>query len=536
MLAYDKFLKFVGTCPIIKSAMLTRVKDTFHARLPSWALIIGLSTFGSICEAKQLYVPEPALERALCQALSVDRENLTESLVAEKLRFLEVNDSEIRNLQGLEGAVNLETLVLKDNLIQDLRPLAELANLRKLDLAGNKISSLRSLIPLSRSKMERRASELQASLNNYKTPKDQIPGMVLELTELVQRLKQGAWSLSVLDLSRNRLLGMTGIEHLTLLQHLNVSENALIDLEGISQLKRLVTLYAQANQLGRVEGYVDENRNRQYDPGETINDESGNGKRDVDPLVELRSLPSLVNLHLYGNLIQTTKSMADLPNLRVLLLGGNKIQQLEGIAQLSNLIRLSLSDNRLNDLTGIENLSSLEHLYLIENRICDLRPLAKLRTVRELRLQRNQFFEVDPLAQIEDLEILLLSNNLVFDPTPLLELKKLRRLSLSGNCMILEQERTEDFLTQMQLQGIKANVGEQKERSLSVENLVSSLIGHPFSNQRLGDYLEANGYFRLMDFVEDGGIAGEDKSLSYSTWETYLKTGKSLEEVPFPSK
>ena len=516
--------------------MHTRGKSRTYDQPLVWVRAMALLGLSCTAQAKQLYVPEPALERALCQALSVDRENLTESLVAQKLRFLEVNDAQIRNLQGLEGAVNLETLVLKDNLIQDLSPLSELANLRKLDLAGNRISSLQDLIPLSRSKMERRAFELQSSLKDYKTPKDQIPGMVLELSELVQRLKKGAWSLGVLDLSRNRLLGMTGIEHLTLLEHLNVSENALIDLEGIGKLKRLVTFYAQVNQLGRVESFEDENKNRQYDLGETINDESGNGKRDVDPLVELQSLPSLVNLHLYGNLIQTTKSMGNMPKLQVLLLGGNKIQQLEGIAGFPNLKRLSLSDNRLNDLTGIENLSSLEYLYLVENRICDLRPLAKLRKVRELRLQRNQFFEIDPLAKIEDLEVVLLSNNLVFDPTPLLQLKKLRKLSLSGNCMVLEQERTDDFLTQLRLQGIMSVVGEQKERSLLVENLVSSLIGHPNSNQKLGDYLEANGYFRLMDFIEDSAIAMEDKSLAYSTWESCLKSGKALEEVPFPSK
>ena len=61
-------------------------------------------------------------------------------------------------------------------------------------------------------------------------------------------------------------------------------------------MKRLVNLFAQNNQLGRVEGYVDENRNKKYDPGETINDESGNGKRDVDPLQEIQNFKSLVNL------------------------------------------------------------------------------------------------------------------------------------------------------------------------------------------------------------------------------------------------
>ena len=145
--------------------------------------------------------------------------------------------------------------------------------------------------------MERRASELQASSITIKRPKIKFQGWfwslrtcsTIKARSLVAQ-RSGSLAESLVRNDRDRAS--------YLLQHLNVSENALIDLEGTSQLKRLVTLYAQANQLGRVEGYVDENRNRQYDPGETINDESGNGKRDVDPLVELRHF-SLVNLHLW---------------------------------------------------------------------------------------------------------------------------------------------------------------------------------------------------------------------------------------------
>ena len=63
---------------------------------------------------------------------------------------------------------------------------------------------------------------------------------------------------------------------------MDVSNNALIDLEGVQNLKGLVNLYAQGNQLGRVEGFADRNRNKQFD-AETFTDESGNGKRDTDP-------------------------------------------------------------------------------------------------------------------------------------------------------------------------------------------------------------------------------------------------------------
>ena len=59
-------------------------------------------------------------------------------------------------------------------------------------------------------------------------------------------------------------------------------------------MKTLVTPYAQENQLGRVESYVDENKNKSYDLGEPIEDQSGNGKRDTDPLVELKVFRNLL--------------------------------------------------------------------------------------------------------------------------------------------------------------------------------------------------------------------------------------------------
>ena len=37
-----------------------------------------------------------------------------------------------------------------------------------------------------------------------------------------------------------------------------------------------------------------ENKNKAFDPGESFSDESGNGKRDTNPLIELSSLPKLI--------------------------------------------------------------------------------------------------------------------------------------------------------------------------------------------------------------------------------------------------
>ena len=106
------------------------------------------------------------------------------------------------------------------------------------------------------------------------------------------RINEGPWALRDLSLANNRLLGLTGVGSLTSLRYLGVSRNSLIDLEGVGRLKSLITLNAQRNQLGRVEAYVDVDKDKEYTVGvDEIKDESGNGKRDTDPLVEIQSMP-----------------------------------------------------------------------------------------------------------------------------------------------------------------------------------------------------------------------------------------------------
>ncbi len=476
------------------------------------------------------------LERELAKTLRVDRDKLTHELVAEKLTYFELNNAGLRDLTGLQSAENLRVLVLRDNLIQDISPLCNLPNLHKLDLSGNKISDLSPLSGLSLQKMQDEASQIQLKLSDYKTPKDEVASLIINLSELVERVRRGPWQLQELSLANNRLLGLSGIYHLKYLRHLDVSGNSLIDLEGVSSLINLVNFYAHGNQLGRIESYVDNNKNKSYDLGETINDESGNGKRDTDPLPEIRSLPKLVNLYLYDNLLKNISSLDDLPNLQTLLLSGNQIEEASVVGNFKKLRRLSLSDNRLNNLDGLGSLQEIEHLYLVENRICDLRPIVGLDTLKELRLQRNQFVDLSPLAHFEKLQALFLSNNFIYSIKPLLNLQNLKRLSLSGNCLDLENQTIREQLNLIRSRGTFLVSGNQKVRAVEAEQLVFSMIGHPRSNRLLGDYLELNGYLRLMDFVEDPNIDDQDKLSAYSSWKAALVNGTFRQDLPFPGK
>ncbi|MBT3668341.1 MAG: hypothetical protein HN548_12760 [Opitutae bacterium] len=483
-----------------------------------------------------MFVPEPMLEEALAKSLQVDRDSLTAELISEKLEYFELNNVGIRDLTGLESAKNLKVLVLRDNLIKDISPLSDLPHLQKVDLSGNRISSLSPFAGLSLKKMQDEIAQIRLKLSNYRTPKNEVAELVISLSEVVERLKRGPWQLKELSLANNRLLGLSGISHLSGLRLLNVSGNSLIDLEGIGSLKNLTTLYAHGNQLGRVESYVDQNKNKTYDLGEPIGDESGNGKRDTDPLIEIQNLPNLVNLYLYDNLLKNVSSLIGLPKLQILLLSGNQLEMVRSLGSFKQLKRLSLSDNRINSLTGLEDLPVIEHLYLVENRICDLRPIQRLTSLKELRLQRNQFINVKPLSGFEKIQVLSLSNNFIYSIKPLSGLKNLKRLSLSGNCLDLDNKFNQDQLSEIRSRGVYLFVGNQKQRVIEAEQLVFSMIGHPHSNTKLGDYLELNGYLRLMDFVEDSSVDESDKMNAYQSWRKALVNGSFRNDLPFPGK
>ena len=95
--------------------------------------------------SEKVYFPEPSLELEVSRTLGVSPEEITKTLLEDKLKILNVNDSKIKDLRGLEFASNLEILVLRNNLINDLSPIRGLKKLQKLDLAGNRLTDLKSL-------------------------------------------------------------------------------------------------------------------------------------------------------------------------------------------------------------------------------------------------------------------------------------------------------------------------------------------------------------------------------------------------------
>ena len=160
------------------------------------AVKIFILVFGSlVClsphvveSSEKVFIPEPVLELEISRSLGVSPSEITESLLGEKLKILELSDSQLRDLRGLEHALNLEILVLRNNLIEDLSPLSGLNKLKRLDLSGNRIAGLKkNLVDVS-------------SINTGKSS-------VSALTHL--------------NLSGNKLRGLSGINYFSNLLNLN---------------------------------------------------------------------------------------------------------------------------------------------------------------------------------------------------------------------------------------------------------------------------------------------------------------------------
>ncbi|HBR10248.1 TPA: hypothetical protein DD712_03220 [Candidatus Acetothermia bacterium] len=88
------------------------------------------------------------LEAALREALALPESEITVANM-EELVELYAPGRDIKDLTGLEWAVNLKVLTLFDNKIEDLSPLSGLTALEELSLGWNRITDISPLAGLA---------------------------------------------------------------------------------------------------------------------------------------------------------------------------------------------------------------------------------------------------------------------------------------------------------------------------------------------------------------------------------------------------
>ena len=247
-------------------------------------------------------IPDANLRAVIANSLGKSRNDVITRAEMATLTVLETPDVKIRDLTGLQHAINLEHLTLTDNPFSDLSPLCDLTNLTFLNLDNNSITDLSALSGLT---------NLTVLYLNQNHISDISP--LSHLTNLT-------W----LSIHSNRISDISALVNFTKLEDLDISGNKVSDISALANLTKLKFLYFW-----------------------------GNNFSDISALA---NLTNLTELNLADNEISDLTALSNLTALTRLILNNNRIScnsDLAALSGLTNLKHLDLSNNAIFDFSPL---------------------------------------------------------------------------------------------------------------------------------------------------------------------------------------
>ena len=286
----------------------------------------------------------------------------------EGLGRLVAQDRGIKDLTGLQSAVNLSRLSLRNNHISDISPIAGLTELKELWLNDNPVSDLSPL----------------KNLTNL-TLLEIDDTHVSDLSPLA-----GLISLNELGASTPLISDLSPLEDLKNLRILWFHRTQVSDLSPLSTLTNLEDIAVNQG------GIFDAIRRIEKQTGIVINTEHGN----ISDLSPLAGLTNLRRIWFWGNPITDLFPLAGLTKLEKIDICGGIISDLKPLVGLTNLRDLFLAANGISDISPLARLTGLEHLDIRDNNISNLSPLRGLTNLKWLRVNNNKISDFSPLDEI----------------------------------------------------------------------------------------------------------------------------------------
>lgn len=405
-------------------------------------------------------IPDSALKRAIKQQLGIQTDEISVTDI-ESLTELDASYQNIKNLTGLEKAVNVTKLNLAGNEFINVDSLKNLTKLEILDISLTNVTDLTSLAGLT-------------SLRN-------IDISYLELNTI----------LPLKDLSLSSIT-MFGERYFLLKDEVAVLETANVEIVHDEYFNvYFSSIKANENRAIINWEYEGEEDVHQYQLKVNGNEVS-TISADDETSYTLTSLAANTEYSLEifaynndGELIGQAKAkfqtLAD-PT------GGKEVTfkdpQLEKAIQkqfglerkivesdMKHLKELSLERKRITDLTGLETATNLEGLYLSSNKLSNISQLASLENLKYLYLEGNPISDFTPLSELTNLTSLGLGNTGVTDLSFLTNLQALEDLSLDNN--ELESLSTLPKLNQLAFLSVYGNKLTSLEGVEKLENLTS---------------------------------------------------------------
>ena len=312
--------------------------------------------------AQTVNIPDTNLRAAIADALGkAPNAQITVSEMAT-LRELRAVSMDIRNLAGLQAAVNLENLELNNNTISDLSPLAGLIKLRHIGVEENVISDLSPLQGLINLEQLRLAHNVISDLSPL----------------------QGLINLRGIGLHHNAISDLSPLAGLVKLEWIGMSDNPLADLAPLSGLTNLHNFHGWGT--------------------------------PVVNLAAIAKLPKLREINVCGGGISDLSPLADAKGLKALYIVNNGVSDLSPLEGLTGLTDLGLEHNSVSDLSPLQGLNNLTWVNLRDNQISDVSPLAALDNLTWIDLSQNTITDISALATLPNLTWMGLTGNTLTDP------------------------------------------------------------------------------------------------------------------------
>ena len=289
---------------------------------------------------ESVHIPDPNLRAAVAEALGKAPSSTITVAEMATLERLQANGKEIKDLRGLEFAINLETLEIRGNLVSDLSPIAELTQLGRLGIQGNKVSDISPLRELK--------------------------------------------SLGSLGIYGNEISDISPLSGLTNLRWLSMYNNPVSDLSPLANLKGLTGLRVRVEPPGNLSPLA-----------ELINLETiyywGSGE-PVPDLSPLTKLPKLAKIDIGRGSKVDVSPLSGLTGIKELWLHQCGISNLSFLEKLTTLERAHLGRNDISDISALSALPNLKWLDLSNNQISDFSPLDGVREQIKLIWYNNPGF------------------------------------------------------------------------------------------------------------------------------------------------
>ncbi|PID82555.1 MAG: hypothetical protein CSB16_00260 [Clostridiales bacterium] len=274
---------------------------------------------GTITLIKREYgdvIPDDALKKDINRKLGkgevttpISREEV-ESLTGLLSAHNYEQEEKIESIEGLQYAVNIDSLGISHNQISDLSPISELTNLKSINFSNNQISDIG---PIS-----------------------------------------GLLNLEIIDFSNNQISDITPISYLTNLEKVWLNGNQISNLAPISNVENVLMLYVNSNNISDLSplGVLKEIETLEFNDNK------------ITDLITLSDMESITWLSFSGNAVSDIKPLEGLLNLNWLKCSENKISDLSPLSQLLDIVYLNASNQRIDKY--------LESPYEFENEVMGL--------------------------------------------------------------------------------------------------------------------------------------------------------------------